>query len=134
MKMMNRSLLAGIILTISSTANAALVDTMIEEYRTQGANNISAERGKSMWTQKHQNSKDGKMRSCATCHTDNLRASGEHAKTGKTIDPLAPSVVADRLTDRKKINKWFKRNCKWTLGRECNAQEKADFLSYIRTQ
>ncbi|MEA3244387.1 MAG: DUF1924 domain-containing protein, partial [Pseudomonadota bacterium] len=33
--------------------------------------------------------------------------------------------------DGKKIEKWFKRNCKWTLGRECTAQEKADFLAYI---
>ncbi|MFK5970948.1 MAG: DUF1924 domain-containing protein [Candidatus Marithrix sp.] len=31
------------------------------------------------------------------------------------------------------IRKWFKRNCKWTLGRECNAQEKGDILKFIQT-
>jgi len=41
---------------------------------------------------------------------------------------MSPSVNPDRLTDSKKVNKWFKRNCKWTLGRECTAQEKSNFF------
>ena len=35
---------------------------------------------------------------------------------------------------QKKIEKWFKRNCKEAWGRECTAQEKADFLTYLITQ
>lgn len=44
---------------------------------------------------------------------------------------MAPSANPERLTDVRKIEKWFKRNCKWTLGRECSAQEKTDLLLYI---
>ena len=76
----------------------------------------------------------GKDRSCQSCHGKDLKASGEHIKTGKVIDPLAPSINKERLTDIKFINKWFKRNCKWTLGRECTPQEKGDFLEYLKTQ
>ena len=46
---------------------------------------------------------------------------------------MAPSVNAARLSSRKQIEKWFKRNCKWTLGRECSAQEKGDLLAYLKT-
>jgi hypothetical protein len=72
-------------------------------------------------------------RSCASCHTSDPRNPGKHVTTGKAIKPMAPSVNARRFTDTKKIEKWFKRNCRWTLGRECNAQEKADLLSYLQT-
>ena len=58
----------------------------------------------------------------------------EATKTGKVIDPMAPSVNPKRFTDAKEIEKWFKRNCTWTVGRECTPQEKGDFLSYLRTQ
>ncbi len=44
---------------------------------------------------------------------------------------MSPSAYPERLTDSKKVNKWFKRNCKWTYGRECTAQEKSNFLVYI---
>ena len=35
------------------------------------------------------------------------------------------------FTDTAKIEKWFKRNCKDVLERECSAAEKADVLSYL---
>ncbi|HCS12500.1 MAG TPA: hypothetical protein DIW28_01710, partial [Zetaproteobacteria bacterium] len=44
----------------------------------------------------------------------------------KRIEPMAPSVNPERLTDPAKIEKWFGRNCEWTIGRDCTAQEKAD--------
>jgi len=47
---------------------------------------------------------------------------------------LAPSVDPQRLTDQAKVEKWLLRNCRWTLGRECTSDEKADFISYIETQ
>jgi hypothetical protein len=47
---------------------------------------------------------------------------------------MAPSVNAERLTEAKKMDKWFLRNCKWTLGRACTAQEKGDVLMWLRDQ
>ncbi len=62
---------------------------------------------------------------------NDLTRTGKHVKTNKEIKPMTPSANPKRLTDAKKIEKWFKRNCKWTLGRVCTAREKADFLAYI---
>jgi hypothetical protein len=121
-------------LLIASTANANVVDNLIQQYKTAGAGQFKADKGKQLWTQVYKNNKKGAKRSCAVCHTKDLRKTGQHTKTKKPIDPLGPSVNSERLTDVKKINKWFKRNCKWTLGRECTAQEKGDFLMYIRSQ
>jgi hypothetical protein len=68
---------------------------------------------------------------CATCHTEDPKSGGKHAETQKVIDPIAPSVNAERFTDPLKVEKWFKRSCKDVLGRECTAQEKGDFLAYV---
>jgi mono/diheme cytochrome c family protein len=72
-----------------------------------------------------------KMPTCATCHTDNPAQPGRHAITGKTIKPLAPVANAERLSDPAKVEKWFTRNCKEVVGRECSAGEKADFIAYL---
>lgn len=69
--------------------------------------------------------------SCASCHTADPRRSGKHAVTGKEIQPLAPSANPSRFQDRAKADKWFKRNCNDTVGRECTAMEKADVLAYL---
>lgn len=114
-------------------ANPAL-DKVLAGYRAAGAKTFDAQAGKALWTRSFGVSNEGKERRCSTCHTEDLRTQGKHVKTGKAIDPLAPSVNRERLTDAAKIEKWFKRNCEWTLGRECSAQEKGDFLAYIRTQ
>jgi hypothetical protein len=90
--------------------------------------------GKAGWTKEYPQSDGSPARSCVTCHGRDLTQSGRHAKTGKTIEPMAPSVNPQRLTDQAKIDKWLLRNCTWTLGRECTAPEKADFLTYIKTQ
>lgn len=118
-------------------AGSVLADTADERlaaYQAEGAGPFSAARGESMWNGRYTHAKADKPRNCASCHTDNLKSSGQHARTGKTIEPMAPSVNAQRLTEAKEIEKWFGRNCKWTMGRECTAQEKGDFLSYIRLQ
>lgn len=109
------------------------IDNRLNAYKAQGASDFSASRGEKMWHKDFPDpDKPGKVRNCGTCHTDNLKAKGKHARTGKVIDPLAPSVNAERFTDKKFIEKWFKRNCKWVVGRECSAQEKGDFLMYLR--
>lgn len=111
------------------------VDKLLAEYRTvPAAENFSANAGKTLWFQEFTDEKTGKIRQCTTCHTDDLRNAGKHARTGKVIKPLAPSVNPERLTNLKDIRKWLKRNCKWTLGRECTVQEKGDILTFIQTQ
>ncbi|MDH4285233.1 MAG: DUF1924 domain-containing protein [Gallionellaceae bacterium] len=75
-----------------------------------------------------------KMPSCTTCHTTNLKATGKHAITDKPIEPLAPSANPERFTELKKVEKWFRRNCKEVVGRECTAEEKADFIQYVISQ
>ena len=90
--------------------------------------------GQAGWVKEYPQTDSSPARSCATCHGKDLTQPGRHAKTGKTIEPMAPSVNPQRLTDQAKIDKWLLRNCNWTLGRECTAGEKADFLAYIKTQ
>jgi len=90
--------------------------------------------GKAGWTKEYPQSDGSAARSCATCHGRDLTQPGRQANTGKVIEPLAPSVNPKRLTDPAKIEKWLRRNCRWTLGRECTATEKADFIAYIKTQ
>jgi mono/diheme cytochrome c family protein len=89
--------------------------------------------GAAAWTREYPQP-DGSARSCASCHTEDLTQPGRHARTGKPIEPLAPSVNPERLTDPKEVEKWLYRNCRWTLGRECTAAEKADLLAYIERQ
>ena len=92
---------------------------------------FTAESGEKLWNQTQTVS--GQARSCASCHTSDPRKAGKHVRTGKPIKPMAPSVNSDRFADPKKVAKWFKRNCKWTLGRECNEQEKSDFTKYLNS-
>lgn len=73
-------------------------------------------------------------RSCTSCHGDDPTQMGKHIKTGKTIQPMALSVNGERYQDDKKVEKWFLRNCKWTFGRQCSAQEKAGILSWLSNQ
>ena len=91
-----------------------------------GLQEFSSARGESFFKVKHANEW-----SCASCHTDNPAAQGKHAKTGKVIQPLAPSANAERFTDPGKAAKWFKRNCNDVLDRVCTPQEKGDVLAYL---
>jgi len=93
-----------------------------------GFQGFSAARGEAFYKTKH-----GSDWSCSSCHTDNPSAQGKHAKSDKLIKPLAPSANAERFTDMKKIEKWFKRNCNDVLDRACTAQEKGDMLAYLLT-
>jgi len=135
---MNRLLLVLLIpatlMTSVTAAVAAAIPTSLPElldfYAADSAQPFDAERGKEFWLKKTP-ADDGKMRDCTVCHGEKLSVSGKHVKTGKVIDPMAPSANKERYTDRKKVEKWFKRNCKWTIGRECTAQEKGDVLKYL---
>lgn len=114
---------------LAVTASSA-VTGLQATWRAAGATEGQATAGQSLWT-REATGPDGKARSCATCHASDPRKAGRHATTGEPIDPLAPSVEPTRFTDAATIEKWFGRNCKWTWGRECTPQEKADFVAYV---
>lgn len=94
-----------------------------------GGFQASATRGAEFYARKFGVSE--KMPACAACHTDNPAQPGRHAITGKAIKPMAPVANAERLTDPAKVEKWFRRNCKEVVGRECTAGEKADFVAFL---
>ena len=77
------------------------------------------------------NTRHGGQWSCASCHGASASQDGKHASTGKVIRPLAPGFNPERLTDPSKVEKWFKRNCKDVLERECSASEKADVMAWL---
>ena len=119
--------------TTAVVAGESIPTSLPELFKHYGAMSslpLDDKRGKDLWFRQTP-AEDGKMRDCTVCHGKDLTQSGKHAKTGKVIDPMAPSVNKERFTDLKKIEKWFKRNCKWTLGRECTAQEKGDVLKFL---
>jgi len=123
-------LISSVIFFSSQVAVADVASEMLAEFQQQGVQ-ADAAAGERLWSAVFVDKKTAQQRSCTTCHGEHPGLRGKHAKTGKLIEPMAPSVNGERLTERKKINKWFKRNCKWTIGRECTAQEKADFLTFL---
>ncbi|HKJ50162.1 MAG TPA: DUF1924 domain-containing protein [Gammaproteobacteria bacterium] len=117
--------------SFSTSAGAHADPTSIEpldSYRQQGIGQFDAERGRQLWYA------SVNERGCTNCHDEKPAKVGQHVKTGKPIEPMAPSVNPARYQNARKIEKWFLRNCKWTLGRECNLQEKADILSWLASQ
>lgn len=113
---------------LAETPNEMLASIQKEASNTPGFQGFSAARGENFFKTKH-----GNEWSCASCHTDNPAAPGKHAKTGKLIEPLAPSANTERFTTPKKVEKWFKRNCNDVLNRVCTPQEKGDVLAYLLT-
>ncbi len=125
-------------------AQANVIEERLDAYKAEGAGPFSAEAGKAMWTKEIPFEKKGEIikgRSCATCHNADPTTPGKHAKTGKVIAPMTLGAVSinrkgeeePRFSTVKKVEKWFKRNCKWTYGRECTPQEKGDFLMYFKS-
>lgn len=112
--------------------SADVVDQALAQYRTQGAGEFDAAAGKALWDKSYPGAGGAEARRCATCHSADLRQAGKHMQTGKVIEPMAPSANPKRLTDIKFVEKWFLRNCKWTMGRECTAQEKGNMLVFLR--
>ena len=118
----------ALLFLMSAASAAANRQTVLTHYLTAAQETPSAERGRSLW-----NRSGIRGRNCTQCHGRDLRRPGRHRRTHKPIAPMAPSVNPKRLTDPKKVEKWFRRNCKWTWGRECTAQEKADILQWLNT-
>lgn len=90
---------------------------------------LSAARGAALYRIEHAG-RDGTRRSCAACHGASPAQTGK-TRVGKPIEPLAPAANPQRFTDAAKVEKWFRRNCKDVLQRECTAQEKGDFIAWL---
>lgn len=104
---------------------------LLEGYRAAGAGEPDADRGAALWIQEHPAPDGGAPRSCTSCHPADQTRPGRHQRTGEDITPLSPRVEPTRLSDAAEVEKWLGRNCRWTLGRECTPQEKADLLQFI---
>lgn len=119
-----------------AVADNLVINSLLSEYleagAVQGSLSEDALKGKMFWQKIYTSSTSIPQRSCASCHSKDLTSIGKHIKTNKSIKPMSPSVNPQRLTSAKKIKKWFKRNCKWTVGRECSAQEKSDLLIFMK--
>jgi cytochrome c peroxidase len=98
----------------------------LERWSTQAGAPGQAERGGVFFTSRH-----GGEWSCSSCHGQPPSTEGQHASTGKRIKPMAPAANPQAFTDTAKVDKWFRRNCKDVLQRECSAAEKADVLAYL---
>ena len=119
--------LLGLALALgAASAQVTSPQAQLQRWQELAGQTAQAVRGQAFFTQRH-----GGEWSCASCHGQAPTAASRHASTGKSIAPLAPAFHAERFTDSAKVDKWFKRNCKDVLSRECTALEKADVLAYL---
>lgn len=117
-----------VLAVLSPLAQAVTPAEQLAGYTVQAGVPAQAARGQQFFT-----SRQGSEWSCASCHTATPSGQGKHASTGKAIGPLAPAFNPDRFTDAGKTEKWFRRNCRDVVGRECSAGEKADVLAWLLT-
>lgn len=93
---------------------------------------FSAARGETIYARAFASGKPDTP-ACTSCHGKDPRAVGQ-ALTGKRIEPMALSLAPTRYADPAKVEKWFKRNCQEVIGRECTAQEKGDWLTFVSSR
>jgi hypothetical protein len=128
---MLKPLFAIAALFVASRAGAETPATLLQAYAGEAVAQSRAYPGPSVAVGDRFFHAQRKDWSCATCHTANPTQMGRHVVTSKAIQPLAPSANPNRFQDRARVEKWFKRNCNDTVGRECTAAEKADVLAYL---
>ena len=101
---------------------------LLEIYRNQAEQPLSAERGKALW-EKRNGSK-----SCTACHGADITEPGEIELIWfftKSIKPMALSANPDRYQDAETADMAFDKNCKRVFQRVCTPQEKGDILQYL---
>lgn len=103
----------------------------IAKHINPASKGASAEDGKAFFNR--ENTVRGKQVACASCHTTNPADPGKHISTKKAIKPLAPSTNPERFSDLDKVEKNFEKHCLDVRGRDCTAQEKADYIAYLLT-
>ena len=100
---------------------------MLRAYEAEAGTRGRPDRGQAFFTTRH-----GGEWSCASCHGQVPTGTGRHAVTGKSMDPLAPVFNPRAFTDERRVAKWFRRNCKDVVQRECTPTEKADVLAWLQ--
>lgn len=118
----------ALLLFTSLRAMAATPADLLAGYTAQAGQPANAAKGEAFFKASH-----GQEWQCTSCHGKSPMVGGRHASTDKAIEPLAPAANAKRFTDSVKADKWFRRNCKDVLARECTAAEKADVLAWLIT-
>ena len=111
---------------LSAFAADTSIAQQMAQWSAQAGQPGQADRGATFFNNRH-----GGEWSCASCHGTPPTGPGKHANTGKALKPLAPAFNAEAFTDAARVEKWFRRNCKDVLSRECSAAEKADVLAYL---
>ena len=123
---------------LARTASGGPQQPLLDVYAGQakasdpGFSGFSAERGEHLFRTRFPDSKPDTP-SCTACHTSDPKKTGQ-TRAGKDIDPMAVSANPKRYTDQAKTEKWFGRNCRNVLGRECTATEKGDFITFMLSQ
>ena len=117
-----------LLLLCCSAALGATPTELLSGYAAQAGATPLPARGQQFFNTSH-----GKDWQCASCHGALPTQAGKHAATGKPIAALAPAFNPERFTNPAKVEKWFRRNCKDVVGRECSAAEKADLLAWWLT-
>lgn len=112
---------------LTTPSMAADIQSELKRFELAAGQRGDAQKGFEFFTRQHANDW-----SCSTCHLNPPNRVGKHDVTGKRIEPLAPAANPSRFTDSQEVDKWFKRNCKDVLDRECSAKEKADVLAYLK--
>jgi uncharacterized membrane protein len=118
----------ALLIFASLHAIAATPAELLSGYTAQAGQAANAAKGEAFFKASH-----GQDWQCTSCHGKSPMVGGRHASTDKAIEPLAPAANAKRFTDGAKVEKWFRRNCKDVLARECTAAEKADVLAWLIT-
>lgn len=126
--------LVSLMISCSTSLMAANIDKEVTTKANSQIEQVNLAKGKQLWQQKFIGKKPYAERSCTSCHGDNVALMGKHIKTNKSIKPMAISSNPKRFTKKAKVDKWFFRNCKWTMGRECTQQEKNDITAYLKSQ
>jgi Domain of unknown function (DUF1924) len=116
----------ALLLFASLHAMAATPAELLAGYVAQAGQSANPTKGEAFFKANH-----GQEWQCTSCHGKSPMTGGRHASTDKVIEPLAPAANAKRFTDSAKVEKWFRRNCKDVLARECSAAEKADVLAWL---
>lgn len=116
----------ALLLFASLQAMAATPADLLAGYAAQAGQPANAVKGEAFFKASH-----GQEWQCTSCHGKSPMSGGRHASTDKAIEPLATAANAKRFTDSAKVEKWFRRNCKDVLARECTAAEKADVLAWL---
>ena len=131
---MMRALLGGRVLGLASVSSAQSPEAVLAYYenlaqQADAAFTPSEERGKAFYFTQYPYRGD-KTVGCTTCHGDHPTDRGR-TRAFKPLNPLAPSVSSERLTDIQHVEKWMRRGCKDVLKRPCSVQEKADVVRFL---